>query len=55
MFLYSHIIGATLLGVEGLLAYLAFSGLPNACSSNVFPCQISNLFNENFVNIPFIG
>jgi len=67
MFLYSHLIGATLLGLEGMsknglfdfclgmLAYLAFSGLKNDCKSNKFPCKIANLFNENFVNIPFIG
>ena len=55
MFLNSHIIGATLLGLEGFLAWLAFSGLKNTCDSNVFPCQIADLFNENFVNIPFIG
>lgn len=55
MFMWSHIIGATLLAVEGLLAYLAFSGLPNKCSDKVFPCQIEDLFNKNFVNIPIVG
>jgi hypothetical protein len=55
MFLYSHIIGSSLLAIEGFLAWLAFSGLPNKCTSNKFPCQIADLFNENFVNLPFIG
>jgi len=55
MFLYSHIIGSSLLAIEGFLAWLAFSGLPNKCTTNVFPCQIADLFNENFVNLPFIG
>jgi len=55
MFLTSHIIGASLLALEGFLAWLAFSGLPNKCSTNVFPCQIADLFNENFVNLPVIG
>lgn len=54
MFLYSHIIGASLLGLEGLLAYLAFSGIKRDCSEG-YPCKIQDLFNENFVNIPFIG
>jgi len=55
MFLYSHIIGSSLLAIEGFLAWLAFSGLDNKCTSNKFPCQIADLFNENFVNLPFIG
>jgi hypothetical protein len=55
MFLYSHIIGAVLLGIEGLLAYLAFSGLPNDCSTHIYPCKIEDLFNKNFVNIPVVG
>ena len=55
MFFYSHIIGASFLAVEGTLAYLAFSGLKNNCSDNKFPCKIADLFNENFVNIPFVG
>lgn len=40
MFLYSHIIGTVLLGVEGILAYLAFSGLPNECNGKDYPCKI---------------
>ena len=39
----------------GLLAYLAFSGLPNDCSTHIYPCRIEDLFNKNFVNIPVIG
>lgn len=45
--------GATLLGLEGYLAFLAFSGLSNDCKT--FPCKIQGLFNENFLEIPFIG
>lgn len=67
MFLTSHIIGTTLLGLEGkkylflyicvgLMAFLAFSGIDHECGKgNPYPCRISKLFNENFVNIPFIG
>jgi hypothetical protein len=55
MFLYSHIIGSVLLAIEGLLAFVAFSGLPNKCSTHIYPCQIEDLFNKNFVNIPIIG
>lgn len=57
MFLYSHVIGSVLLAIEGILAFLAFSGLPNDCSTkpHVYPCKIEDLFNKNFVNIPIIG
>lgn len=68
MFLTSHIIGTALLGLEGklfyfikicyigLMAFLAFSGIDHECGhGNTYPCRISKLFNENFVNIPFIG
>lgn len=55
MFFYSHIIGSSALAIEGMLAYLAFSGLTNPCSLGVYPCKISNLFSENFVNIPVVG
>lgn len=39
------------------MAFIAFSGLPNNCHDKPpkYPCKISTLFNENFVNIPFIG
>ena len=65
MFFYSHIIGTVLLAIEGkksnlkvllgILAYLAFSGLPNECDGIKYPCKIEDLFNKNFVNIPFVG
>ena len=65
MFLASHILGSSLLALEGkssfliyvgVLAYLAFSGLPNDCHDGKgYPCKIASLYNENFVNIPFIG
>lgn len=57
MFFFSHLIGTTLLAIEGMLAFLAFSGLPNECSAlpHKFPCKIEDLFNKNFVNIPVIG
>jgi hypothetical protein len=38
----------------GTLAYLAFSGRKNKCSDG-YPCAIQGLFNENFLDIPFIG
>jgi hypothetical protein len=58
MFLYSNIIGAIFLATEALLAYFAFSGLPNLCTDKDqphFPCKVSNLYNENFLNLPGIG
>jgi hypothetical protein len=55
MFFWSHIIGTVLLAIEGILAYLAFSGLPNDCSTHKYPCRIEDLFNKNFVNIPVVG
>ena len=57
MFLISHVLGAFFLGLEGLMAYLAFSGLQNECNAKPpqYPCRVAKLFNENFVNIPFIG
>lgn len=54
MFLTSHIVGASLLAIEGMLAWLAFSGIKRNCSEG-YPCSIQNLFNENFLDIPFIG
>ena len=59
MLLSANIIAAILLITEGLLAYLAFSGLTNSCrpaeGATEFPCQVSDLFNENFQGIPVIG
>lgn len=41
------------------MAFIAFSGLDHECDDENanprYPCKISKLFNENFVNIPFIG
>jgi len=48
MFLTANIVAAILLFLEGGMAYLAFSGLPNSCSSGIYPCKVNNLFNENF-------
>ena len=50
MFMISNIVGAILLTIEGYLAYLAFSGLPNSCTDEPteFPCSVNPLFNENF-------
>lgn len=51
MFLISNIVGAFLLFIEGQLAFMAFSGLPNDCADpngTHFPCRVDELFNENF-------
>jgi len=55
MFLTSHVIGTFLLGLEGLMAFIAFSGIDHECGKGSYPCKVAKLFNENFVNIPFIG
>jgi hypothetical protein len=65
MFLYSNIIGSIFLGTEAVLAYFAFSSLENFCvrPHDVkaedfhphFPCKVSGLYNENFLNLPGIG
>jgi len=58
MFLIANIIGAIALLLEGQLAFMAFSGLPNECndpSGTHFPCRVDKLFNENFQDIPIIG
>ena len=60
MFLISNIMGAILLTLEGYLAFLAFSGLPNSCTpkegkKTTFPCAVNELFNDNFQDIPFVG
>lgn len=61
MFLISNIMGAILLTLEGYLAFLAFSGLPNSCvptkegEKTTFPCAVNALFNENFQDIPLVG
>ena len=46
MFLKANVIGACLLALEGQLAFWAFGGLTNECTS--FPCATQPLFNENF-------
>ena len=59
MFLIANIVGAIALAIEGQLAYMAFSGLPNECDNDsgetVFPCRVDKLYNENFQDIPIIG
>lgn len=65
MFLISNIVGAIFLAVEAMLAYLAFGGLTNPCVrpesvpenqfEEKFPCQVSGLYNENFLDLPLIG
>jgi len=69
MFLYSNIIGAIFLATEALLAWFAFGSLQNFCVKPKdwdtdhpgesfhadFPCKTSDLYNENFLNLPGIG
>uniref|UniRef100_A0A7S3I794 Amino acid transporter transmembrane domain-containing protein n=1 Tax=Favella ehrenbergii TaxID=182087 RepID=A0A7S3I794_9SPIT len=59
MFLTSNVISSILLFTEGILAFLAFSGLTNSCTPDhgetEFPCEVSKLYNENFLGIPVIG
>jgi len=64
MFLYSNIIGSLFLATEAILAYFAFSSLDNFCVKPknagddwkaTFPCEVSGLYNENFLNLPGIG
>ena len=56
MFLYSHIIGTIALAIEGMLAYLAFSGYTEPCAkTGGAPCRIEDLFNKDFVNIKVVG
>lgn len=65
MFLYSNVIGAIFLITESLLAYFAFSKLHNHCvltdkdiAAGItihFPCEVSGLYNENFLKLPGIG
>jgi hypothetical protein len=54
MILTSHILGTTLLALEGFLAFMAFGGLTNDCKDG-YPCKVQDLFNKNFLDIPFIG
>jgi hypothetical protein len=54
MFFWSFLLGSSTLLLEGFLAVLAFSHITNdKCEE--FPCEIQKLYNENFLNLPFIG
>lgn len=65
MFLYSNIIGSIFLGLEGILAWIAFGTLTNPCVEPAdykgkdfephFPCATAALYNENFLNIDGLG
>jgi len=58
MFLTANVVAAILLFAEGMLAFLAFSGIPTACGKSEgesFPCAVSDLFTENFEGIPGLG
>jgi len=46
--------------MEAMLAWLAFSGLSNKCirsdgTKATFPCAVGELYNYNFLDLPFIG
>lgn len=47
-------LGGSVLILEGLLAVLAFSHIENKECEH-FPCEIQKLYNENFLDVPFIG
>lgn len=55
----SHFAGFFFLGLEGILAFLAFSGLTNDCTTADgqanYPCKVQPLYNENFLGIPGLG
>lgn len=65
MFMYSNIIATFCLWLEAMIAFLAFSSLKNSCTKPEdvpsekfkaqYPCMVSGLFNENFLDLPFIG
>lgn len=64
MFLWSNIIGGIFLLTEALLAYFAFGSLDNFCTKpkdfkgefiQKFPCKVSGLYNQNFLDLPGIG
>ena len=54
MFLYSFALGGGLLMLEGLLATLAFSWVTNT-DRKVFPVEIQELYNLNFLPIPVVS
>lgn len=61
MVIQSHIIGVLFLGIEGILAWMAFGKYKDydktktPCPKGFQDCVIANLYNENFLEIPFIG
>jgi hypothetical protein len=68
MFFWSNLIGTAFLLTEALLAYFAFSSLSNFCVEpekwnekkqgkfvQKFPCAVSGLYNENFLDLPGLG
>lgn len=58
MFLIANVCATILLWLEGMLAFLVFSGYPTACGNaegETFPCKVSDLFTENFQDIPVLG
>jgi len=60
MFFWSNLIGSIFLITEAMLAWLAFSGLTHKCirtdgSKAEFPCAVGELYNYNFLDLPFIG
>ena len=54
MLLTSFILGGGLLILEGVLASFAFGGVVNT-DCHTFPCSVQELYNENFLAIPFVG
>mmetsp|Transcript_39615 Transcript_39615/g.60618 ORF Transcript_39615/g.60618 Transcript_39615/m.60618 type:complete len:238 (+) Transcript_39615:809-1522(+) len=63
MLMISNIVGSIFLGTEAFLAWLAFSGRSTVCIADPdypeekvgFPCKVSGLYNENFLDIPGLG
>lgn len=51
---YSFTVGSAILVVESALAALAFTNVNNP-DCDKFPCDIQDLYNENFTAVPFIG
>ena len=51
MFLTANIVATICLFTEGILAFLAFSGIEEPCGhaeGEAFPCAVQPLYNENF-------
>lgn len=51
MFLIANIVGTCALFAEGMLAFIAFSGITTPCgkaAGETFPCAVQPLYNENF-------